>query len=253
MNSEENLVKIKEFLNELSHNGRTVKFYKKKENPKNFFKEVDIKVDLDAFKEIILEEDTSLELGGPKRTSFLIIYPLKDSNLLNNGNIVIIGPEIKDISDTAIDFGIIILIGINSVSEQTVEQFRDNTIISNGIEGFMIRTIPRRFWCRISSNIISKFSFEFLANAIIYLYDALFGNLIKSIEIILINSELDIINSFIDMTSTIQDEINLNWKEKVIEWKRRIDCNFDWKCNECPYYEVCEDIEKVLKRREVLD
>lgn len=251
MKPEENIIKIKGFLNRLSQNGKKIKIYKKEENPQKYFKEVDIRVNLDEFKDIILEEETGLELGGPERKSFSIIYPLKDSNLLDDGKIVLIGPEINEQSVKALDFGIVILIGTDS--ENNFDEFRSTTFISNGIEGFMIRTIPRRFWCRISSSVICKISFKFLANAILYLYNTKFGSLIRSIEIILINSELDIINSFIGMTSSIQNEINLKWKEKISEWKRRTDCDFDWECNDCPYYDVCEDIKEVLEKREVLD
>jgi len=250
---EENLMRIREFLNQLYQEGRKIKFYKKMENPQKFFEEVKIGVNLDEFKDIILQEETSLELGGPERKSFSTIFPFNDSSLLHDGNIVIIGPEFEEILDKTVDFGILLLIGTNFPSEQNFDQFRNINFISNGIEGFMIRSIPRRFWCRISNNVINKISFEFLANAILYLYDTKFGDLIKSIEIILMNSELDIMDSFIEMTTSIRDEINLKWKEKVKEWKRRIDCDFDWECNDCPYYDVCEDVKEVLEKREVLD
>ncbi|MFX1402298.1 MAG: hypothetical protein ACFE8V_13750 [Promethearchaeota archaeon] len=253
MKIEENLQKIREFLYQQYQKGRKVKFYKKKEKPQEYFKEVKIGVNLDEFKDIILQEETSLELGGPERKSFSTIYPLNDSSLLDDGNIVIIGPEFKEISEKTVDFGIFLLIGTNFLSEQNFDQFRNINFISNGIEGFMIRTIPRRFWCRISNIVINKISFEFLANAILYLYNEKFGDLIKSIEIILMNSEIDTIDSFIEMTTPIRDEINLKWKEKVKEWKRRIDCDFGWNCNDCPYYDVCEDIKEVLEEREVLD
>ncbi|MFX1497652.1 MAG: hypothetical protein ACFFBH_09015 [Promethearchaeota archaeon] len=246
-------MKIKKFLNRQFQNEKKIKIFQKREDPQNYFKQIKLGVNLEEFKDIILQEETSLELGGPKKKSFSLIYPFKDFNFLDDGKIVIVGPETKELSEKAIDFGIIILIGVNSVSEKIFDQFRNIAFISNGIEGFMIRTIPRKFWCRISNNVINKISFELLANAILYLYNARFGNFIKAIEIILISSELDIIDSLIDMTSSIQDVFNLKWKEKVNEWKRRIDCNFNWECAECPYYDLCENIKEVLKKREVLD
>ena len=117
----------------------------------------------------------------------------------------------------------------------------------------MIRTIPRRFWCRISENVINEFSFEFFGNAIMYLYKQKFKDLIKSMEIIFINSYPDLIDEFIEITSDIREYVESKWKEKVEKWKKRVDCDYDWDCEECIYYEVCEDVKDVLEERNKIE
>jgi len=222
-----------------------------------YFNNHQIKVELNGYKEIILQEETELELGGINRKSFSLIYPITNPNFkeyIKDGKITLIGPEIKDISESSIDFGMMIFIGGSRIIESDLDSFKQLNFISNGIEGFLIRSIPRKFWCRISAEIIEKdFSFQFLGNVIFYLYKQRFGNLIESMEIFFINSHPNIIDDFIRITSKIRDRINKRWIKKIENWKKRVDCEYDWGCEICPYQEECYDIKQVLVEREKIE
>ena len=241
--------KIREFIEKEANGGKIVNIYKKTPELSNYFKEMNIGVELDNFKEIILKEETKLELGGIDKKSFSLIYPSNELDHIQDGVITLIGPEINHISDQSIDFGIFILIGSKKINEKDFDALRHLSFISSGIEGFMIRTIPRRFWCRISENIIKKFSFEFLGKAIIYLYKQEFEELITTMEIILINSYPDLIDEFIEVSSDIRKYIDSKWKDKIEKWKKRIDCDYDWECDDCLYYDTCEVVKEVLEER----
>ncbi|MFX0019606.1 MAG: hypothetical protein ACFFB1_00685 [Promethearchaeota archaeon] len=243
---------IRNFLDSLIQNGVKVEVYTRKEDQLNYFREINIGVNHEEFKEIILQEETKLELGGGDQKSFSLVYPIEESDLIHDGKIRLVGSEIKEISNKAIDFGLFLLIGVDNLTENSFDELKNLTFISNSIEGFMIRTIPRRFWCRLSKSIINKFSFEFLGNAIMFLYQQKFKE-IKSMEIIFINSNPKLIESFIGLTSSIRTDLEKKWRKKVKEWKRRVDCDFNWDCNECPYYDVCEDVKEVLEKREMID
>ncbi|MFX0070145.1 MAG: hypothetical protein ACFFAO_03555 [Candidatus Hermodarchaeota archaeon] len=249
MNSIKTIEKIRQFLNQDFQPKREIHCFTIKSNQIGYFNKLDIKVDIDKYKEIILKEETVLELGGENRNSFSLVYPISNFNIVQDGKIILIGPEVSEISERILDFGLFILIGYKQLSIEDVNILREYNFISNGIEGFMIRTIPRRFWCRISKVIKDKFSFEFLGNAIYYLYKQKFEKTIKSIEIIFIVAYPDLIEEFKELTSDIRNQIEKNWKEKVDKWKKRIDCDYEWDCNECPYYETCEDIKDVLIER----
>jgi CO dehydrogenase/acetyl-CoA synthase beta subunit len=91
-------------------------------------------------------------------------------------------------------------IKVKEVSSNKFKDLSSFTFISNSIEGFSIRSIPRKFWSRISRNMLNKgFSFEFLANAIIYLYRKKFKDLIEAIELIVISSYSDSIDEFLSI------------------------------------------------------
>ena len=244
---------LRNFLDSQIRNGVKVKVYTRKEDQLNYFREINIGVKYEEFKEIILQEETKLELGGINQKSFSLVYPIEELDLIDDGKIRLFGSEIKEISNKTIDFGLFLLIGVTNLSENSFDEFKNLNFISNGIEGFLIRTIPRRFWCRLSNSIINKFSFEFLGNAIMFLYQQKFKDIIKSMEIMFINSNQELIESFIDISISIRLDIEQKWRKKVKEWKRRVDCDFNWDCNECPYYDICEDVKEVLEKREVLD
>ena len=136
-------------------------------------------------------------------------------------------------------------------NEKDYNELKSLNFLSNGIEGFSIRTIPRRFWCRISEEVFKKgFSFEFLTNAIIYLYRQKFKDLIENIEIIIICSYPDSIENFIEISSSITNKYREQFKAKINEWRKRIDCEYDWGCEVCPYQEECYNIKQVLVERE---
>jgi len=243
--------KLREFLEQEQNSGKTLFSYQSRLNQNNSLIDSKLKIGSNKYKEIILEEETGLELGGMNRKSFSIIFPIKDSQLIKHGKITLLGKEVNKITEPTIDFGMMLLIGINNATEKEKDELKRLNFISNGIEGFSIRTIPRRFWCRISKSALQKgFSFEFLGNAIIYLYKRKFKGLVKSVEVIFINSYPSSIEQFIVLSSDIFSKVKEKWKTKIDEWRKRIDCDYDWGCEICPYREECYGVKQVLVSRE---
>ncbi|NHJ20977.1 MAG: hypothetical protein EAX91_08550 [Candidatus Lokiarchaeota archaeon] len=243
--------KIREFLKKECDTGKNLITIQSISNQFKANDDTKIKIGLDKYKEVILEEETGLELGGMNKKSFSIVIPIKELNLLHPGNITVLGNEVSTLEKLKVDFGIILLIGIHKDSQKNIDELRQLNFLSDSIEGFSIRTIPRRFWCRISSSALQKgFSFEFLGTAIIQLYLQKFKALVKSVEVIFINSYPDSIDRFIVLSSEILAEIREKWKKKIDEWRKRIDCEYDWGCEICPYQEECYDIKQILASRE---
>jgi len=254
LTNKEIIGRIRKFLDREKESGKKLTRYLAKPDFKKNFSDFKISVELEKNKDIILQEDTKLELGGINRKSFSLTYPLEELDLIENRKITLLGPEINEITDMNVDFGIFILIGKETVLEEDYTNFKILNFISNGIEGFLIRTIPRRFWCRISTGLINNnFSFEFLGNAIIYLYEQRFKDTIKSIELILINSYPNSIEQFIELSSEISNKFKEKWKNKIEEWKKRVDCEYDWGCEICPYQEECYNVKELLMKRNEIE
>ena len=251
MENKTTIEKIRHFLEQEQNSGKTLFSYRFDLNRVKLVNNSKIKIGLSKFKEIILEEETGLELGGMNKKSFSMVIPIKKSKLINHGKITLLGREINKITEASVDFGIIIIIGIHDTTDINEEELKQLNFISNGIEGFSIRTIPRRFWCRISKLALQKgFSFEFLGNAIINLYKQKFKDAVKSIEVIFINSYPSSIGQFVVLSSDILSKEKEKWKKKIDEWRKRIDCDYDWGCEICPYREECYYFKQVLVSRE---
>jgi len=244
---------IRGFLEQEKNCGKNLSSYQSLLIHNNSIPASNIKIGLKKYKDIILEDETGLELGGVNRKSFSIVIPLKISNLINHGIITLLGREVDKITESSIDFGIIILVELLKNAQINEDEVRQMNFISNGIEGFSIRTIPRRFWCRISKSALQKgFSFEFLGTAIISLYKQKYLEKIRAIEVIFINSYLSSIDQIVTLTADISNKHKEKWKKKIDEWRKRIDCDYDWGCDICPYREECYDIKQVLISREEL-
>ncbi|MFX1316645.1 MAG: hypothetical protein ACFE9T_12335 [Promethearchaeota archaeon] len=251
MEINETIIQLRKFIENQSKTSKKLTTYKAVSDLSHYFNELGISVDLNKNKEIILQDETQIELGGLNRKSFSLVYPSKELNQIEDGKITLLGPEIQEINESSVDFGFFLLIKVKSLSEQEYSNLRALNFISNGIEGFLIRTIPRKFWCRISKNVIKKnFSFEFLGNAIFYLYRQKFENLIEAMEVIFINSYPNLIDEFMRIISEIIAHINYRWIQKIEKWRKRIDCEYDWACEICPYQQECYEVKQVLIERE---
>ena len=254
MKKEQLVIVVRNFFEEQKELGKQINTYCFKENFQEYIKDLNIKVALNKYNDVILEEETQIELGGFGKESFSLVYPIEDDELIQDGYITLLGPELIPDSKKQLDFGIFLLIGVQKITESTYRDLNSFNFISNGIDGFSIRTIPRRFWCRISRDLMeNKFNLEIFGNAINQLYKSKFNEIISSIEIFFINSDREAIERFLAQTSNIALELKEKWKKKVDDWKKRVDCEYDWGCEICPYQIECQDIKKLLNTRNRLE
>lgn len=214
-----------------------------------------VDVQLNNYKEIVLGSETGLQLGGINNKSFSLVYPIQKANNISiSDEIHIIGPEIDEIRTSQINFSLFILLVIKNLNDEIYDELRNLTFISDSIEGFAIRSIPRRFWCRISQAVIKKgFSFRFLAEAISFLYREKYGQIVDSVKILMISSNPTLIDKWLGSTEKMRSDLNERWRAKVNTWKKRIDCDFDWACKICPYFISCQSLQEVLERRKDLE
>lgn len=254
MNLNDHLLLAVEFLKEKSKPNKIFRMIDLNENSQNFLKISEIGIGLEKYKDIVLKEDLGKELGGMGKTSFSLIYPTSQKLDDQRDCVYLFGEELSQADSNNLDFGLFIIIQVENLSDKVFDELRSTSFISNSIEGFSIRTIPRRFWCRIDKNVLEKdFSFEFLSKVLIYLYRKKFKNLIKSIKIFLINSDAKTLKKFLNIISPIKVEINERWKSKINNWKKRIDCQYSWACEICPYLRACKNIQMALEQRKKLE
>lgn len=258
INEDKFLRKIEDFLIIEHDQGKKLQTFHRIENSDLYFHDLNIGVQLDAYKDIILREETAFELGGKDKSSFKFVYALKtsqegknDFKLINDYDFFLLGPEVDEISLSQVDFGIFILLFLQQDDIKEKLHLRNLNFISNSIEGFNIRSVPRRFWCKIHSQLLEKeFSFEILANAIHYLYLEKFDEIVHSTKIIIINSYPDSIEKFSHILSELKQEEKKKWSSKIKEWKENVGCDYDWSCEICPYRDQCDKIKVLLDTRQ---
>ncbi|MCJ7649605.1 MAG: hypothetical protein MUP85_13400, partial [Candidatus Lokiarchaeota archaeon] len=118
------LTSIRQYLTFEKASGKTIRYYQSPQDIFSYLQQSSIKLGVNKYKEIILEEETALELGGFGVQSFSLIHPIIDSNHIQNGKITVLGPEFQDISQSRVHFGMFLVIGVNLLSEQIFQELR---------------------------------------------------------------------------------------------------------------------------------
>ncbi len=206
---------------------------------------------VNCYKNLVLEEDAGLELGGITNMSYSLIYPFPELNILSSDQLLLLGSDVKELKKKSIDICLLIFIQCRGFESSDMDVLRRYSFISNGIEGFMIRSIPKKFWCRVHKKTLDKgFSFKLFAYIITQLYKTAFPQLVEYVSVLIIHSNTRAISEFIPLTSELVYDLNRKWLSEVNSWEKKVDCNYEWECKSCPYFETCSQIKRVVEGQE---
>ena len=226
-------------------------------NPEDLIKGLPIKVGKGSWQGIVFEEDIQIEFGNKKKPSLATVFCTTDPLKVNNGRISLIGPDIKDITIPASSFGLIVIIGGNKIISNDLIKIKNILAISNTIEGFALKSIPRKWWFRLNKESYKAgISFEHIGRAIFYLYLENFPDLIESIEIIFITNSHKAVNELIEIEKIIAPYFKNAIQNKILKYvdkyqKIREDCDLEEECDICDNQIICEQIIDIIKKREV--
>ncbi|MHA1378689.1 MAG: carbon monoxide dehydrogenase [Candidatus Helarchaeota archaeon] len=218
-------------------------------DPNNLLENLPIKVGSGAGENILLKDDTAVELGSPQTASCAFIVLINFTHLIDDGKITLIGPDISESDGKALDFGQVLLIGGSNLTDEQYKPLERAQYIGDQIEGFMIRTVPQKLWCRISKNVIKKgFSFEVLGKALMHIYKTKFP-LIEKMEVIFVTSNRKDVEELDLIAKKVRAKYSkLFQKEMKARIERiRTDCDNPWECSTCPDQETCDEIEDMLR------
>jgi len=213
---------------------------------------------------LVLSEDTYLELGSHDVPSCRLLIPVGDPNLIVDGKIKVIGPDISKKLPEKIKLPFAQLIFIYSrraIDPDLYRKIQIHLSVFNIINGFMIRVVPRKFWIRISKDLVkSGFNFEQLGKFLIFHIKNKFLEISK-IEIIFITTSEEKINDLEKISNEIQQlfsETTIKKKlreiekgqipQELLQGKKRFDCDYEWSCNECEYNEICDEIIDIVRK-----
>lgn len=197
---------------------------------------------------IILREDTYVELGNPEAGSSSFMLFTDRPELVKDGRIIVIGPDIRESAGKSLPFGQVLIIGGKDLDNSEYEALRHAGFIGDQIQGYMVRSFTQSIWSRVSKDAAAKgFCLESLGRALMAIYKS--GNAkIEKMEIIFITTGRDDIKQLDDIAAQVQKITREIVKET---WKIRgydIDCASD--CSSCSDKPVCDDIREVLKAKE---
>jgi len=197
---------------------------------------------------IILRGDTYVELGNPEAGSAAISLFTDQVELVNDGRITLIGPDMDKIGGQSLPFGQIVIVGGEGLENSDYEALQRAGIVGDMIEGYQMRSLPRNIWSRVSKDSAGKgFCFESLGKALMVLYKTA-NPKIGAMEVIFVTSGKEDVKWLGDISAQVQkitrEIVRETWKIRGFD----IDCSQN--CSACADKPVCDDIREVLQEKE---
>ncbi|HPC46451.1 MAG TPA: hypothetical protein PLW83_00280 [Deltaproteobacteria bacterium] len=127
-------------------------------------------------RSIVFREDTGLELGGPRAESTSAVLWTGRLDMVRDGLVTLVGPDLTGIASTSLPFGIVTVAGITGCTEDNViDLHRELELVpfELELEGFMLRSasLQHKPWCRISKRALERgFDAATLASSLMALY-----------------------------------------------------------------------------------
>lgn len=224
--------------------------------------EIPINIGKNSWKGVLLPDEIAISMGGKDIPSVygLFITQRESTELteedcgVHNGRITLIGPDIQELKQNVIPFGLVFFIDLqpeDKDASDSIHEIKKQMYISDEIQGFQYRALLNKNWFRLGKNYIEdRLSFLHIALAYIYLFRRRMSKAIESIEVFIIADNENLIRDLKPYEEIAERVYLTGIKEKIESYKKkRIDCDFAWGCEICEYQNVCEGIKDLIKIR----
>lgn len=243
--------KVNDLLDGMRAKGRALSIYECPYSADDLLAGLPVRVGSNAGSGLVLRSDTYVELGNPDIGSSSFLLWTDNPELINNGRTTLIGPDIPESQGLSLPFGQVIIVGGKGLDEMEHEALDRTKHIADRIEGYMVKSLPRQTWCRVSNEAAAKgFDFEVLGRAIMAIFKGSVEK-IEAMEVIFVTSGVEDIRALEDINERIREISGLIIKETWSDRGYDIECFSTVDCDACPDREVCDEIKDIVKVRKV--
>jgi len=202
----------------------------------------------------ILGQDTHLELGHPAAGSCSAALATPDPRLVEDGLVTLIGPEIRETSETRLPFAQIVLAALegenlDQAALMEAASFMDRAVhLHAQADGYMVRSLPHLIWARVSLDAArAGFSLETLGGRILSVIKERCPG-ISGCEVVLVTRGPEDIAHLNLLVASARDSL------RQLETYARgpdgeYECTQEQDCGVCPEQVVCNNIRDVIKLR----
>ncbi len=198
-------------------------------------------------RNLVLGQDTAVELGNPKDASTSFLLWVNEPEKIKNGRITIVGPDLPELSGKQVSFGKIVIVGASDFdADNSYDRYRDLELLRYNIhlKGYMMRGVSQqqREWSRVSNDAVNQgFSFEHLGGALID--EFLQIGYVLSVETVFITAGREDVLE----TKAIADDVF-----KLISAMNKMAEEMSFDCDTCDYNDVCGDVEELRSMRNAM-
>ncbi len=193
--------------------------------------------------QVILSEDTGLELGNPGSASLsLLLWDAADGVV--DCRITLVGPDFTEAASSSLPFAQVAMVGGEFSDEYDCYRDLRDATYNLKLRGFMTRVFPGRqsIWCRVSKEALGGgFKAQILGSALIQALKRL--DFVNSVEVLLVTSSKQDVEGLSAPAEKVMDIV-----EALIKMYEEM--NFD--CEECEYVDVCDEVVELRQIRERL-
>ncbi len=189
-------------------------------------------------RQIILNNETAIELGHPSTESVSFLMWTESAGEINDNHITIIGPDLDQTNAERIPYGKIVLVKTHGFNEDNAFkrfEMMDHLKFKSELEGYMLRSVPQDYkeWSRVSKKALkSGFSLKVLGGELIR--DLKSFDFVEAVEIIFITSSKEDVARFKPIGEIVS--------KATMAMNRMFD-DLEYDCEHCTFKEVCEEIE----------
>lgn len=188
--------------------------------------------------QMIFDSDTAVELGHPQTESAAFILWTDSPGKINDQQITLIGPDLKETSLNKMPFGKIVLISGHGFNEENAfQRYQEMEAVkfAFNLDGYMLRAIPQenKEWSRVSKRALqSGFSLQVLGNELIREFHRL--EYVDAVEIIFITTSESDVQRFKPVAEKVK---------KVCQAMNKMFDDLEYDCSSCNFSDVCNEID----------
>ena len=241
--------KVSQYTDDLRRKGRKSREINCPESAEDLLRGLPVRVGPKAGTDLILRGDTFVELGSPDVGAASFLLWTDDPSLIKSGRITVIGADIPESEGASLPFGQVIIAAGKKLSGDKHEIIDRTQYISDQIEGYMLKSMSRQMWSRVSKDAAGKgFSFETLGRALMAIFKTSIPE-VEAVEVLFITTSKEDMEPLQEIGEQIR-EISKNMTKEI--WKTKgydIECFSTFDCKSCPDSAVCDEIKEMVNVR----
>ena len=195
-------------------------------------------------RNLVLGQDTAVELGNPRDASSVCLLWLNDPSQIEHGRVSVVGPDLQQLEGKRASFAKIVIVrGEDFAEDNCYERYREMEQVRYDIhlKGYMMRGVSQyqREWSRISREAIDNgFTFQVLGGALIDKLSEL--AFVRSVEVIFITASREDVMEI----KAVSDGVI-----KIIGAMNKMATELSLDCDTCEYADVCDDVSELRSMR----
>lgn len=239
---------IREFRQELEKTGAAPRqnFFINPDEKQRVLKRLGFRPGREGRGLIVPAEETAVELGPPSSESLDIVMTTENAELIRDGAITVIGPDLAALRGRPAAFCQAVLLAFRPGQAAKLFELMNRRFLFNRLPGYMVRSVPGRLWVRVSHELMDAgFGFFELGLAIHSAYRE--DPAVAACELMFCAADSETVKKFSRLAAQAEA---LSHKSRKLELESdgTYSCD-DLDCESCDEKTYCDELRDLIKYR----